>query len=224
MSKPEFNQYARQYDRLLRDSIPDALSDNDYFAEYKIALTSARFGTRKPTRVLDFGCGPGRSLPYLRKYFPEARLFGFDPSPASLEVAAKRAPEAIFFSNWADIKKTHFDVIVASNVFHHIPVGDRPKALSQCRQALAESGQMFLFEHNPYNPLTRWVFDRCPFDADAEMLDMKSALTLARAVGFQSEQHGYTLFFPKQLSVLRRFEPWLKRLPIGAQYYVQLAS
>ena len=224
MNDPEFDQYARQYDRLLRDSIPESLSENDYFAEYKIALTAARLAPRKPTRVLDFGCGPGRSLPYLEKYFPEAKLFGYDPSPASLEVAAKRAPDGIFFSNWREIGEARFDVIVASNVFHHIPVEQRSNALVQCRQVLAQSGEIFLFEHNPYNPLTRWIFDRCPFDADAEMLNMKTALTLARKAGFQSEQHGYTLFFPKQLSFLRRFEPWLKRLPIGAQYYVQLAA
>jgi len=83
---------------------------------------------------------------------------------------------------------------------------------------------MFLFEHNPFNPLTRWIFERCPFDVDAEMLNLRSALEMSRDAGFKSEQHGYTLFFPRQLAFLRRIEPWLKRLPLGAQYYVQMAS
>lgn len=81
---------------------------------------------------------------------------------------------------------------------------------------------MFLFEHNPYNPFTRWIFERCPFDADAEMLDMKTVLMLASQAGYRSEQHGYTLFFPRQLAYLRAIEPWLKCLPLGAQYYVQM--
>lgn len=224
MTKPEFDQYARQYDHVLGEVIPEYLNDDGYFAEYKIALVAARLGNSKPARILDFGCGVGRSLPYLEQYFPGAELYGYDVSPASLEIAAVRTPRAKLFSEWDDIADRHFDAIVAVNVFHHIPVAQRQQALTQCRQLLAEDGQMFLFEHNPFNPATRWIFERCPFDADAEMLSLKTALNLGRKAGFQSEQHGYTMFFPRPLAFFRRIEPWLTRLPLGAQYYVQLAK
>lgn len=224
MTKPEFDQYASQYDHVLGEVIPEYLNDDGYFAEYKIALVAARLGNGKPARILDFGCGVGRSLPYLEQYFPGAELYGYDVSPASLEIAALRTPRAKFFSELNDIAGRRFDTIVAVNVFHHIPVAQRQQALTQCRQLLAEGGQMFLFEHNPFNPATRWIFERCPFDADAEMLSLKTALNLARKAGFQSEQHGYTMFFPRPLAFLRRIEPWLIRLPLGAQYYVQLAK
>jgi predicted SAM-dependent methyltransferase len=117
-----------------------------------------------------------------------------------------------------------FDVIIAANVFHHIPLEDRQTALNRCHAALSAAGQMFLFEHNPYNPLTRWVFDRCPFDEDAEMLNLRTALNLARQAGFTSWQYGYTLFFPRFLASLRGIEPYLRALPLGAQYYVQMAK
>ena len=224
MSKPEFDQYARQYDRMLGEAIPESLSEDNYFAEYKIAMMAARLGNNKPARILDFGCGAGRSLPYLEQYFPDAELYGYDVSPASLETAGIRTPRAKLFSDWNDIAAMRFDAIVAANVFHHIPLAKRREALTQCRRVLAEDGQMFLFEHNPFNPLTRWIFERCPFDVDAEMLKMKSALELCREAGFNSEQHGYTLFFPRQLAFLRGIEPWLKHLPLGAQYYVQMAN
>ena len=224
MNKPEFDQYAGQYDRVLGDAIPAALNEDGYFAEYKIALMAKCLGNNKPARILDFGCGAGRSLPYLEKYFPDAGLFGYDLSPASLEIAIKHTPRARLFSDWRDIAPLRFDVIFAANVFHHIPVANRREALTQCRQVLADGGQMFLFEHNPFNPLTRWIFERCPFDADAEMLKLKSALVLCSEAGFTSEQHGYTLFFPSQLAFLRGIEPLLKRLPLGAQYYVQMAN
>jgi hypothetical protein len=42
--------------------------------------------------------------------------------------------------------------------------------------------------------------------------------------GFHSEQHGYTLFFPKPLAFMRGLESWLIRIPFGAQYYVQAAK
>ncbi len=224
MSKPEFDQYAGQYDRLMGDTIPESLNEDSYFAEYKIALMAACLGAAKPARILDFGCGAGRSLPYLDRYFPEAELWGYDVSPVSLEIAARRAPRAKLFSDWAAIAGTRFDVIVAANVFHHIPPAQRQQILARCHESVSENGQMFLFEHNPLNPATRWIFEHCPLDANAEMLGLGTALELTGKAGFRSEQHGYTLFFPRPLAFMRRLEPWLKRIPLGAQYYVQAAK
>lgn len=224
MDKPEFDQYAEQYDQVLGETIPEGLNEDSYFAEYKIALMAVRSSEKKLGRILDFGCGAGRSLPYLDQYFPDAELWGYDVSPASLKIAAQRVPRAKLFSDWDAIVGIRFDAIIAANVFHHIPPDKRQQALAQCQHILAEDGQMFLFEHNPFNPATRWIFERCPFDADAEMLSLKTALALSDKAGFHSEQHGYTLFFPRPLAFLRGFESWLKRIPLGAQYYVQMAK
>jgi len=223
-NKPEFDQYAKTYDRLMSETIPDGLNEDGYFAEYKIALMALRLGENKPQRILDFGCGAGRSLPYLAQYFPDAELWGYDVSPVSLKIAAERVPRAQLFSDWNELDGNRFDAILAANVYHHIPGELRLNALSQCQQALTTDGQMFMFEHNPYNPATRWVFERCPFDADAEMFSLKTALNLARQAGFSATQQGYTLFFPRPLAFLRVLEPLLKHVPLGAQYYVQMAK
>lgn len=222
--KREFDKYADDYDQVLGQAIPGGLNEDGYFAEYKVALMARRLQGVQPARVLDFGCGAGRSLPCLERYFPAAEIWGYDVSPASLDVAARRTPRAHLFSEWDTLGETRFDAIIAANVFHHIPRDQRLPALTSCRGSLNTDGQMFLFEHNPYNPLTRWVFDRCPFDADAEMLELKSALDLAEQAGYRSIRHGYALFFPRPLSFLRRLEPLLERLPLGAQYYVQMAG
>jgi SAM-dependent methyltransferase len=223
MSKPEFDRYADKYDRLLGESIPGPLNEDGYFAEYKIALMISRLGGHMPARILDFGCGAGRSLPYLARYFPEAELWGYDVSPASIKVASERVPSAHLFTDWDAADGIFFDLIICANVFHHIPPEQRQGALSRCRGALARGGHLFLFEHNPYNPATRWIFERCPFDADAEMLTMRSAMALTAKAGFQTVTHGYTLFFPRPLAFFRGLEPWLRRVPLGAQYYVQMA-
>lgn len=224
MNKPEFDQYAGQYDRVLGETIPEGLNEDGYFAEYKIALMATRMAGKNPGHILDFGCGAGRSLPYLDRYFPKAELWGYDISPVSLKVAAERVPRAKLFSDWNAFTDMRFDAIIAANVFHHIPPAQRQQALAQCYELLAAEGQMFLFEHNPFNPATRWIFERCPFDADAGMLRLKAALDLTRKAGFLSERHGYTLFFPRPLAFLRRLEPWLIRIPLGAQYYIQMAK
>ena len=223
MDKPEFDKFAKDYDNVLGNAIPDELNENSYFAEYKIALMAKRLQGRPVERLLDFGCGAGRSLPFLRQYFPGSEIWGYDVSPDSLAVAAGHSPGARLFWEWSALGDVKFDAIVAANVFHHIPVPDRLSALVKCRDSLREGGQMFMFEHNPYNPATRWIFERCPFDVDAEMLNLGAALRLANSAGYTSEQHAYTLFFPKPLAFLRGIEPMLKRLPLGAQYYVQMA-
>jgi SAM-dependent methyltransferase len=222
MSSPEFDPYAGQYDHVLSAAIPDGLNENGYFAEYKIALMAARMKGKKANKILDFGCGTGRSLHFLERYFPDAELWGHDVSPASLEIAAQRAPRAKLISDRNAIPVEYFDAIIAANVFHHIHPDQRLQALVQCRSFLAGRGQMFLFEHNPFNPVTRRIFERCPFDAGAEMLSLKLTLDLAKAASFNSEQHGYTLFFPRPFAFLRGLEPWLEHLPLGAQYYVQM--
>jgi cyclopropane fatty-acyl-phospholipid synthase-like methyltransferase len=224
MNKPEFDKYAKQYDQVLGESIPEGFNEDRYFAEYKVALMANVMKSKMPKRILDFGCGSGRSLPYLDEYFPKAELWGYDVSSASLEIAARRTPRVKLVSNWDELAEIQFDAIVAANVFHHISPAQRPSALSQCQKILAQNGEMFLFEHNPFNPATRWVFERCAFDADAEMLSLKMAQELARQAGFSAETHGYTLFFPRPLAFLRKLEPWMVRLPIGAQYYVQMAK
>lgn len=221
MTNPEFDQFARQYDQTLGESLPVGLNEDGYFAEYKIALMAARCKERPMTRVLDYGCGSGRSLPYLDRYFPDAEIWGYDVSPVSLEMAAGQLPRAKLFSDWNAACDTRFDAVIAANVFHHIPVEQRLRSLGQCRQILAGNGQLFLFEHNPYNPATRWVFERCPFDEHAEMLSMRTALDLIGKSGYSAEQHGYTLFFPRPLAFLRGLEPWLAKIPLGAQYFVQ---
>ena len=223
MEKPQFDSFAKDYSQVLGDAMPPGLNEDGYFAEYKIALMARRLQGRGVQRILDFGCGAGRSLPYLRKHFPTSEIWGYDVSPDSLAVASEHSPGATLASDWAALAGTPFDVILAANVFHHIPPADRPDALALCRGALREGGQMFLFEHNPYNPVTRWIFERCAFDVDAEMLASSAAVELSTRAGFAVQRTAYTLFFPRPLAFLRGLESWLERVPVGAQYYVQLA-
>lgn len=224
MNKPEFDQYAANYERMLEDAMPSGLGEADYFAQYKVNLVARLLKGQAPHRVLDFGCGAGRSLPYLQQSFPDTECWGYDVSPESLKFAAQLVPKARLGSDWALIEQQQFDVIFAANVFHHIKPADRIGALQRCRRILAPGGQFFLFEHNPFNPLTRWVFERCPFDVDAEMFSLNRAREISRQAGFQNETHGYTLFFPKPVAWLRGLEPLLTRVPLGAQYYVQMAA
>lgn len=222
MADHEFDRFSNNYDQILSDSMPDLLRENQYFAEYKIALLAELLNTRPPQRILDFGCGIGRSLHYLTQYFPEAELYGYDPSADSVQIATRQYPHVRFLQDAENIPVQHFDLIFSSNVFHHIPLAERLSALSLCKKALAPDGNIIIFEHNPLNPVTRYIFDHCPFDVDAEMISAKAMHDLALLAKLQIKARAYTMFFPRQLAFLRRFEPMLRWLPLGAQYYVRM--
>ena len=220
----EFDRYADDYDRTLRASLPAGMEEDAYFARYKVDYVVAASRGRSVVRVLDFGCGAGRSLEYLVAGFPQATVHGFDPSTESLRIAAQRAPGAVLSADWADIAAHRFDVVFAANVFHHIARDELAHSLRQCRDVLAPSGRFFVFEHNPSNPVTRWVFERCPFDADAHMIPRRELVGTAQGSGLDLARSRYTLFFPKPLKFLRPLERALGWLPLGAQYCAEFTA
>jgi len=220
----EFDGHALGYVRDMENALPGVFAEGDYFSRYKVELVAARCATRQVRRVLDFGCGIGLALSHLVDHLPAAEVWGYDVSHVSLDHARLRAPAARFVSAIEDMQKAYFDLIFVANVFHHIPLEARLSAMRTCRDLLADSGSIFLFEHNPYNPVTRWVFERCPFDEDAEMLKRRAAIALAEQAGLRVVDKRYTLFFPKPLAVFRKLEPMISWLPLGAQYCVELAK
>lgn len=224
LNNHEFDQFAGHYDKVLCESIPLGLGDDQYLAEYKIVHVKELVADCAINHILDFGCGAGRSLPYFSTHFPQASLSGFDLSTESLGVARARNPNATLYADWALLEDRRFDLIFAANVFHHIPKNDQLAALERCKHILAERGRMIIFEHNPINPVTRWLFERCPFDANATMIPKRQLRRRAQAAGLRVVDDGYTLFFPQQLRALRSLEPSLRWLPIGAQYFVVLEA
>ncbi len=220
---PEFDGHADSYDEALRACLPKSQAEDPYFTEYKIEVLARRCG-RAPRRILDFGCGIGKSLRLLEARFPTAEVWGFDVSAVSLEHAARAVPRARLVADASLLPLDHFDLILAANVFHHIPVEDRDREMSRCASMLEpNTGKFFLFEHNPRNPATRWVFERCVFDAGASMLTMAETLGHARCAGLRIDARNYTLFFPRQLAFLRGLEALLGWLPLGAQYCLEMS-
>ncbi len=220
----EFDRYADDYDRTLRAALPAGMEEDAYFARYKVDHVATASRGRNVARVLDFGCGAGRSLEYLVAAFPQATVHGYDPSTESIRIASQRAPTAVLSANWDEIAAQRFDVVFAANVFHHIPRDELAQSLRQCRDVLAPSGRFFVFEHNPANPVTRWVFERCPFDADAHMIRRRELVSAANGSGLNLARSRYTLFFPKPLKFLRPLERALGWLPLGAQYFAEFTA
>jgi SAM-dependent methyltransferase len=219
---PEFDRYAERYEKDLQDTIPAALAESRYFAEYKVEHVAHRLGGAQPRTFLDFGCGVGVTLALIRDRFPASELWGYDISPESARRAAERVAGAHVTSDAGALPAGSFDVVFTANVLHHVPPEERLEAVEKCRTLLRPEGRMFIFEHNPLNPATRFIFERCPFDAGAVMLPRRETLSLAEKAGLKVARSTYTLFFPRPLSLLRPLERFLGWLPLGAQYCVEL--
>jgi SAM-dependent methyltransferase len=201
--------------------------DPGYFARYKVEEVRRLWtATRRiePAAILDFGSGIGASLPYLAKLFPTAALTALDVSERSLAISKARFPDMatrILYDGQGDlpVETAAYDLIFTACVFHHIDVQQQADLLKRLRTRLAPGGAFVIFEHNPINPVTRYIVTSCPFDENAVLISASTLKARLRAADFSHVDVRFTGFFPHALAALRPLEPWLSKIPLGAQYY-----
>lgn len=231
MDEAEFDKFAAEYRDLHAANIRLSGEDPEYFAEYKIkdiAAELARADAMLDGRVLDFGAGVGYSVPFFRRHMPGAAITCLDVSQRSLAIGeAKHAGDAEFrHFDGATIPydANAFDATLASCVFHHIPHAEHVRLLAEIRRVLKPGGMLFVFEHNPLNPLTRHAVSTCAFDENAVLISARRMRARILEAGFGTARIRYRIFFPALLRALRGLERHLAWLPLGAQYYVCAAK
>ncbi|MBT1712129.1 methyltransferase [Fulvivirgaceae bacterium PWU5] len=223
----EFDQYAKSYQELHASNIKASGYDPSYFDQQKIRELHRVAGKEYSGNInfLDFGCGIGKSEPHIRKYFPEAVIHGADPSQESLKQAAEKNKSVnVTYHYFAETAQFNpgisFDIIFVANVFHHIPATEHVATLAKLKSLLSPRGKLFVFEHNPWNPLTSHAFNTCEFDQGCVMIPAPAFRKKALAGGFAKIKTNFILFFPKALQAFVPLEKFLTKVPIGAQYYV----
>ena len=220
----KFDAYAEDYDQALAKGISASGETKEYFARGRIEWLTRYLVAQhiKVESVLDYGCGTGSATAYFFDIMAATDLIGLDISSKSLEVARRthQRPNvryALFdeFRPSADI-----DLAFCNGVFHHIPPVDRPASLNYIYRALRPGGLFAFWENNPWNPGTRYVMSRCPFDADAITLAPPEARQILADAGFRILSLNFLFIFPRLLSPLRALERFVARLPFGAQYQI----
>lgn len=223
----EFDAYASDYRDRIERIVGFSGRSHQFFVETKVnhlleSLT-ALGGVPKQMRMLDLGCGTGETDSLLAPHVGE--LHGLDISAASIEVAGQR-PEnanvryATYPGGRLPYENDSFDAVFAITVLHHVPRADWTFFLQEMTRVIKPGGFVILYEHNPFNPLTRWVVSRCEFDRDAVLLSARTARRLYRTAGLCIEQVSHLLLFPWRSGWLRRVERSMQRFPLGAQYAV----
>jgi SAM-dependent methyltransferase len=210
----KFDHYAGTYSEAHAASVRLSGEGPAFFAEHKLGcLRQLGIGRAQP--VLDYGCGVGTLTRLLVREYES--VSGYDPSVRSLEVAAREAPQAKFHQGPESIPDAAFGAVILSGVLHHVQPAERAAVLAIAARKLAPGGRLCVFEHNPYNPLTRKAVRDCPFDDDAILLRPREVRLLLRAAGLSAVRQDYVLFFPRALAPLRPLERLLSRCPLGAQ-------
>jgi SAM-dependent methyltransferase len=219
-----FDVYAGDYDAALAEGLSLSGEDKYYFARGRINFLRQRLIPLNHTvrSVLDFGCGTGTSAPLLLEIPGVESVLGVDLSAKSIEIARQSyGTDRVRFEVLNQITLAdNFDLAFCNGVFHHIPLSQRAGALQSIARALRPGGLFAFWENNPWNPGTRYVMSRIPFDRDAITLAPPEAARLLRDNGFAVLRADFLFIFPKVLRWFRVIEPFLSRLPFGAQYQV----
>ncbi|MCX5661633.1 MAG: class I SAM-dependent methyltransferase [Planctomycetota bacterium] len=185
-------------------------------------LHSAHAGA--PPRLLDCGCGSATLLRLIARAGMQAELHGCDISQGMLDEARRTwtqgpAPDLRpILGQRLPYDDASFDVVVASAVLHHIPLDERAEFYRQVARILRPGGRFLVFEHNPFNPVTRWVVSHTPIDANAILLRPGEVQRGMRDAGLAPRAARSLMFVPPRWRWAWALEDWIAWLPLGGQY------
>jgi SAM-dependent methyltransferase len=180
-----------------------------------------RVGDPSQLTVLDVGCGVGVTDRYLVDRF--AHVVGVDIFQGVLERATAANPLAeykLYDGLTLPLADRSVDVAFAICVVHHVPPPQWGAFAAEMARVLRPGGIAAIFEHNPFNPLTRLVVSNCVFDEDAVLLRRSTAAGLLTQAGLAPAEDRYIAFLPVGGRAAATIERALYRVPLGAQYYV----
>lgn len=224
--KTDFDDFAYDYRKIHNQNIGNISgTDSEYFGRYKVEEVRRR-EKNSSYEILDLGCGDGLNSKFFLEYFPTAHYLGIDISKESISVAKKNQNDCVKFEVYdgkhIPINDKSIDIIFVSCVFHHVNSEEHVKLLQECYRVLKSDGRIYIFEHNPYNPLTRKVVKDCVFDKDAILISAKRLRKKMRMAGLHPLKSCYTIFMPRKgiFNHFLKFEKRLWWLPMGGQYYV----
>jgi len=223
-ARKTFDVYADDYDVALARGISVSGEKKDYFAQRRIEwLRDCLKLFSAPVRnLMDFGCGTGSSSRLFFDILGIEYFVGMDQSEKSLEIARREhsstRSQYLLFDAYQPCGQ--FDLVFCNGVFHHIPPLDRAAAVDYILRSLRPGGLFAFWENNPWNPGTRYVMSRIPFDRDAITLSSPEARQVLRLGGFEVLRTDFLFIFPRILHWCRWIEPLCSRLPLGTQYQV----
>jgi ubiquinone/menaquinone biosynthesis C-methylase UbiE len=143
-SQQYLQEVSRQYDGLSEvwDSFPISAKKN---VEVFIKKMPSQRG-----KALDVGCGTGRVIGNLAKYFKKAQ--GIDISPGMVQYAKKKYSEKENISlttqdaRQLNLPKNSFDYVVSHTTLHHLSKQDQIKTLEKIKEVIKPGGKLVIID------------------------------------------------------------------------------
>ncbi len=220
----DFDEYANDYRSIHTDNVKISGADSFYFAEHKVKLLIDSESETIDTRMLDIGCGDAVTELFIQKYFPSWKVEAIDISEKSIARAKEKNISSANFSVYdgkqIPFADNSFDIAFMAAVLHHIDFTLHESLLKEIFRVLKPGGRLYLFEHNPLNPVTRYLVNTCVFDKDAKLLGYNYSNKILQKASFRNIEKKFILFFPRTgiLARLIKLEDKLGWLPLGGQY------
>jgi SAM-dependent methyltransferase len=220
----EFDRFAHDYEQTLNRGLSASGETKDFFARGRVAwMNKCLQGVQYYSgTILDFGCGTGSGTRELLSITGVESVTGVEISPESLRIAQRTIldPRIRFFLSTEHPATAAYDLAYCNGVFHHIAPAERLEALRYIHRRLRPGSYFSFWENNPWNPGTRYIMRRIPFDRDAIPISAGHARKLLIAAGFEPLRTDFLFIFPRLFRLFRPLEPKLTSLPLGAQYQV----
>jgi ubiquinone/menaquinone biosynthesis C-methylase UbiE len=224
-NKDVFDEYAGTYSEAIDKSLGQFGVEHDFFTKHKASLIDeilARTGRSSAAMsLLDVGCGVGAIHGLLGGKFKT--IAGVDVSEDSLRVAEQEHGEIdykTFDGQHLPFADGSYDMAMAICVFHHVPPVQQQQLAAEMVRVVRDQGLILIVEHNPFNPVTRYIVNTCPIDKDAILLSQRRMRSLFQMPMTSGVTTRSVLNVPPMTNALKRLDAMLGRLPIGAQYYL----
>jgi SAM-dependent methyltransferase len=178
------------------DEFWQGTADHDVSQNYAALLESLR--GPGPSRILDFGCGPGRDLCAFRDLGHEA--VGLDGAERFVVMARQHSGCEVLHQDFLALAlpPASFDGVFANASLFHVPCRELPRVLGELWTALKPGG--VLFASNPRgNNQEGWSGDRY-----AAYHDLASWRRYVTGAGFTEIRHYY-----RPPGRPRAEQPWL---------------
>lgn len=219
----DFDDHAATYQDEVSDAVSFTGREVDFYAGLKterLLEAMVRHGIDPATaRLLDVGCGVGVADAHLVGRV--GSLEGVDTSSETVARAAEANPTVRYTAydgGALPYDDESFDVAFAICVVHHVEVEGRPGFFDEMRRVVRPGGLVVVFEHNPWNPLTRVVVSRCEFDVGVVLAGRAALKRLADGADLEPVEHRFITFAPVDGAWGRRLDRAFGRVPLGAQH------
>lgn len=146
---------------------------------------------QKPERILDFGCGHGRVMRWMRALYPDAEIIAADRGRDAVDFCTKTFGAVPVYSNdtYEDIPLGgYYDMIWVGSVYTHLPINLWSKLTRLFYHNLRQGGLLIFSYAGPYVANRIIEGERNVF-AEVPEKEMRAFLDAYRNSGFGYSRH-----------------------------------